>query len=170
MNILVFFPPLAVLCFSISNEDVKFTSDSDFKELFSNKVISNDVVSVNDFSAINVSTNGIEQSDKVNVVLRYKDYFTDDSVTAMNGERDISIEKRRSELRNFYSNKNISILNRLALENASHTYCSVYGPYISYSYETLADFISSDYQTLKSNDSSDLMQVLMIFDNNRALS
>lgn len=150
-----------VFLFSSFNEANFEGRDTDKSRVtFADKIVANSFVSSNDFMFENESTNNTYRNNKINIVLKYN-HDSSDCFTVGTHDENEDIESKREKLHDFYTTKNENLVERLNFKNMMSVYRSAYGPYISYSYSTLYDFIKSDYQKLKANDSPNLLQVFI---------
>lgn len=142
-------------------------------------------ISVNLAASFNISSNDkIEQTFENKIVYSLNNYY-DNSVDAVDSSKlnddvyltlqyatefdcqhenitnDFELQQHRMELNDYYNQYNNQILDSLNLIDFKKVYASQYGPYITYTYDSLSELYARDFALLRSSDNASLEKVFI---------
>lgn len=101
---------------------------------------------------------GIELKEDIQLVLQYEPTFSCDHIDTCS---DTELQEHREELRDYYKLRNQSLISHLDFRDYEEVYASAYGPFITYTYDSMAKLYHSDVAILEEKNSNDLVNVFI---------
>lgn len=101
---------------------------------------------------------GIELKEDIQLVLQYEPTFFCDHIDICS---DTELQEHREELRDYYKLRNQSLISQLDFRDYEEVYASAYGPFITYTYDSMVKLYHSDAAILEEKNSNDLINVFI---------
>lgn len=139
---------LSFSCFTSFNNSAN-NVESDFKD----KIVYN----LNTSHDLELTDNEeLEECSMVQIVLQYESSFKCNHIDL---ENDFDLINHRNELREHYTEINAQKISDLNLLNYKDVYASLYGPFITYSYDANNDSFMNDLELLEEIDDDELLKI-----------
>ncbi len=99
-----------------------------------------------------------ELKEDIQLVLQYEPTFSCEHIDICS---DTELQDHREELRNHYKLRNQSLISQLDFRDYQEVYGSAYGPFITYTYDSMEQLYHSDVAILEEKNSNDLVNVFI---------
>ena len=99
-----------------------------------------------------------ELKEDIQLVLQYEPTFSCEHIDICS---DFELKEHREELRNYYKLRNETLISQLDFRDYGEVYASAYGPFITYTYDSMEQLYHSDVGILEEKNSSDLVNVFI---------
>ena len=99
-----------------------------------------------------------ELKEDIQMVLQYVPTFSCNHIDICS---DFELKEHREELRNHYKLRNETLISQLDFRDYGEVYASAYGPFITYTYDSMEQLYHSDVGILEEKNSSDLVNVFI---------
>lgn len=99
-----------------------------------------------------------ELKEDIQLVLQYEPTFSCNHIDICS---DTDLQEHREELRNHYKLRNESLVSQLDFRDYEEVYASAYGPFITYTYDSMEQLYHSDVGILEEKNDSDLVNVFI---------
>ncbi len=99
-----------------------------------------------------------ELKEDIQLVLQYEPTFSCEHIDICS---DTELQDHREELSNHYKLRNQSLISQLDFRDYQEVYGSAYGPFITYTYDSMEQLYHSDVAILEEKNSNDLVNVFI---------
>lgn len=146
--LLTTFLTISSVSFNSFDSKPNVASDYDFED----KIVFN----VNNSADTSIDSNSQSNESKLQVIFQYDNDFACNHLTI---ESENELMEHRQELAEHYQATNLLRLTSIKLDNYDDVYASSYSPFIVFEYDSLDEFIDSDYNKLALSDSHNLSTI-----------